>query len=295
MLTDLRLSRFKPLPVILSFDDFDEGVNGWSELCGNHNGDLDQIRQVFKDMRPPQISNCTFFDIGTPGAMHGNYALKLATRPKRFHQAVGIKRLTSRSNGLVQVETYFAYKAEQSLNPHEDWDGNFHPSESDFGSFTIWNDICLGSEPRDRYMCALRYQNTDTDGNLVQSWSYKTALHPTTKMMLEGIESEGNDVHVASSADWHLMDGGHQPLCFNEVPTKVNWHYLRWTFDLAEHLNVELQVNDKIMDVSGVPVLHYPDAYSSIPRLLNFCIDVRTHGDVRNFLFLDSVLISMSE
>ena len=32
---DTRLSRYNPLPRILFFDDFDEGVNGWCELIGS--------------------------------------------------------------------------------------------------------------------------------------------------------------------------------------------------------------------------------------------------------------------
>ena len=34
----------------------------------------------------------------------------------------------------------------------------------------------------------------------------------------------------------------------NEVPTKVNWHYLRWVIDTEARRNVELQLNDQIMD-----------------------------------------------
>ncbi len=43
-----------------------------------------------------------------------------------------------------------------------------------------------------------------------------------------------------------------------------------------------------------IPVPRYPPhSYHSCDRLLNFCIDVRTHMNVRNFLFLDSVLVSV--
>ena len=35
---DPKLSRYNPLPRVLCFDDFDDGVNGWTELVGNHDG-----------------------------------------------------------------------------------------------------------------------------------------------------------------------------------------------------------------------------------------------------------------
>ena len=57
---DRQLSRFNPLGRILFFDDFDEGMNGWCELIGNHDGNLDNVRAVMADLRPPQISSCTF-------------------------------------------------------------------------------------------------------------------------------------------------------------------------------------------------------------------------------------------
>src|SRR5579871_4169884 len=85
--TNPDLSKFNPLRRILFYDDFDNGHNGWCELQANHNGNLDELRPALRDMRPPQISNCGFFDIGTHGSVNGTYALKIATRPKPFHTA----------------------------------------------------------------------------------------------------------------------------------------------------------------------------------------------------------------
>lgn len=293
---DPRLSKFNPLARILAFDDFDEGVNGWAELVGNHDGDLDTVRPGYGDFRPAQLSTCTFFDIGTHGSVDGTYALKLATRPQRHHQAALIKRLTSPRDGLVQFEAYFTFKAEQTFDPTDRgeraWDGNYSPSEADFGSFTLQNDICEGNESGQRYHGVLRYENTDDAGNLVQRWLYKTGLHPTTRMRLERGLDEVSDLHVISPDEWAEVRGGGQALCYNEVPTKINWHYLRWRFDLAAGRNVELQVNDKLMDLRKLPVPRYEQAYWGLSRLLNFGVDVRTNVDVRNFLFLDSVVIS---
>lgn len=107
--SDARLSRFNPLSRILFFNDFDEGTNGWCELSGNHDGNLDNLRSRARDLRPPQLSNCTFFDTGTHGSIEGTYSLKLATRPKPFHMSQAIKRFTYVRKGLVQFETYFSF------------------------------------------------------------------------------------------------------------------------------------------------------------------------------------------
>ena len=93
---DVRLAKFDPLPRVLFFDDFDEGINGWCELCGNHDNNLDNIRPLVRDLRPAQLSTCTFFDIGTHGSFDGVYSLKLATRPRVNHMNQLIKRVSLR-------------------------------------------------------------------------------------------------------------------------------------------------------------------------------------------------------
>jgi hypothetical protein len=248
------------------------------------------LRPVLRDMRPPQLSNCTFFDIGTHGSMSGTYALKLATRPKPFSTAAAIKRLTYSRPGLVQFEMWFTYKAEQVFTGAA-FDGNASPSELDFGDFTISNDINAGPDGP-RYHCALRYANTDASGKLAQKWLYKTSLHTTTKMELAGTVAQTEDFHVRNVNDWAEIPGGHQPLCFNEVATKVNWHYLRWVFDTKERRNVELQSNEITLDLRRLPVPVYEQRYHALNHLLNFLIDVRTRKPVRNFLFVDSILVS---
>ncbi len=287
-----RLSRFNPLRRILFYDDFDDGINGWAELQANHSGNLDDLKPNMRDMRPPQLSNCTFFDIGTHGSMNGTYALKLATRPRPFHTAAAIKRLTFVRPCLVQFEMYFTFKAEQTFDSPRAWDGNVSPSERDFGDFTISNDVCEG-ESGPRYLAALRYMNTDFEGRLVQTWMYKTSLHVTTKMARQAGLPQDRDYHVQNVNDWAEVPGGRQPLCFNETATKINWHYLRWLFSIRERRNVELQVNDRVMDLRSIKVPAYDHGYRALNHLLNFVIDVRTHRHVRNFLYLDSVLVSV--
>lgn len=289
-----KLSKYNPLPRILFFDDFNEGTNGWCELIGNHDGNLDNVPPGKNDFRPPQLSNCSFFDIGTHGALSGNYALKLATRPEPNHMAQAGKRLTFVQRGLVQFETYFTFKAEAKVGKDvaSEWDGNFHPSELEFGDFTISNDVCEGADGR-RYLCALRYVNTDAEGNLVRKWMYKTSVQITTKMVVSENWAPPIDHHVLHPDDWAEVPNGSQTLCYNELPTKINWHYLRWQFDTKNRRNVELQVNDHVMDLRDIPVPYYEREYTSIDRLLNFFVDVRTRTHSRNFLYLDSILVSV--
>ncbi|CAH1694677.1 conserved hypothetical protein [Hyphomicrobiales bacterium] len=294
--SDPQLSRFNPLPRILFVNDFDDGSHGWCELSGNHDNNLDSLRRMARDLRPPQLSSLTFFDTGTHGSIDGTYALKLATRPRANHMSQAIKRFTYVKRGLVQFEMYFTFKAETIFNQpkvgERAWDGNFHPSASQFGDFTISNDVGEG-ENGERYHCALRYQNTDHDGKLVQQWQYKTSVQPTTMMEKLGLAQSPEDYHVCRPGDWEPIPGGHQPLCYNEIPTKSNWHYLRWVFDTEKRANTELQVNDLTMDLRDLPVPRYDHPYWGCERLLNFCLDVRTHSNVRNFLWVDSVVASV--
>jgi len=289
---DPKLSKYNPLSRILCFDDFDEGVNGWTELVGNHDGNLDNIQPNRRDFRPPQISNLTFFDMGSHGAMSGNYTLKVATRPRPFHMAVAAKRLTWAGMGRVQLETYLTFKAEATVGRESrggrEYDGNYHPSEADFGSFTLSNDVSE-SPSGPRYHCVLRYVNTDHDGNLVQKWHYATSSSPSTKALVNGevlsvprLPREEPGRLARNPGLIHapvLQRGAHEgELALHQVAMGPQ--------------NVELQINDIVLDLRDVPVPVYPDPYWRLNRLLNFALDVRTHTDVRNFLYMDSVLIS---
>lgn len=291
--SELSLERFDPLGRILTYDTFDAGFNGWTSLCGNHDGRIESVRPLYRDLRPPQLSSVDFFDIGTHGAMTGRTALKLATRAVPHSSAVGIRRLTMRRPGLVRVEAYLTYKAETRLpEPGTDWDGNADPSELDFASFTLSNDVCLPTG--ERCHMAIRYQNTDAEGNLVQRWRYKTALQPTTKRLLSDAGSAAaTDMHTVNPEDWQDLPGEAQPLCYNEVPTKVNWHYLSWTFDTGAGRMVELVLNDRHYDLSTVTVPFFPEKYHALPGLLNLLLDVQTLRPVRNVLYVDSVLTSV--
>src|SRR5690606_13200785 len=191
---DPRLSKFQPLPRILTFDTFDSGTHGWTELLGNYDGrgDLDTVDDHMRDFRPPQLSSCTFFDVGTHGALSGTYSLKLATRPITGHTATAIRRLTMAKKGLVQLEAYFTYKTEANTTPDPEansfggivWDGNLHPTEAQFGAFTVATDIC--GDGGIRYHTVARYRNTDVENNLDRRWVYPTVPEPTPREHVEG-------------------------------------------------------------------------------------------------------------
>ncbi|WP_019548357.1 DUF6772 family protein [Streptomyces sulphureus] len=297
---DPALARFNPLPRILVHDDFDTGAHGWVELIGNHDehGDLGTVDDHMRDFRPPQLSSCNFFDVGTHGALSGTYALKVATRPLTGHTGVAIRRLTMAGRGLVQFETYLTYKSEAASAENRaayaagsgKWDANFHPSENQFGAFTVATDICDGV----RYHCVARYLNTDLANRPRRQWVYPAVPEPTPREHFEGRLKlpPTADFTAPDPDDWHAF-GDAQELCYNEVPTKVNWHYLRWLIDTRTRTNVELQLNDTVHDMRGVPVPAYAEEYGSLRNLLNFYVSVRTHTDVRNFLYLDSVLVSV--
>lgn len=299
--SDPRLSKFNPLRRIITHDDFNHGTNGWTELIGNYDGrgDLSTVDDHMRDFRPPQLSNATFFDTGTHGAMTGTYSLKLATRPYPGHTATAIRRLTMSGRGLLQIEAYLTYKAEATLGggPGADsygdveWDGNLHPSEAQFGAFTVATDLC--GDGGLRYHTVARYQNTDADGKLVRRIMYPTVPEPTPREHLEGKADlkYAADFTAPNPDDWESI-GEPLELCFNEVPGKVNWHYVRWVVDTEARRNVELQINDRTIDMRDVPVPPYEDRYESLENLLNFYFSVRTLSGVRNFLYLDSVLIS---
>lgn len=300
--SDPRLSKFSPLSRILAFDDFNQGTNGWTELLGNYDGkgNLDTVDDHMRDFRPPQLSNMTFFDTGTHGGMTGTYALKLATRPYPGHTATAIRRLTMSGRGLLQIEAYLTYKAEVTLGGGDEndtygdvaWDANLHPSEAQFGAFTVATDLC--GDGGLRYHTVARYQNTDVDGKFVRQLMYPNVPEPTPREQFEGKIKlpYAADFTAPNPEDWQLF-GEEQDLCFNEVPTKVNWHYLRWVIDTEKRKNVEIQINDRVTDMRDIPVPAYEERYESLENLLNFYFSVRTLSGIRNFLYLDSVVISV--
>jgi hypothetical protein len=275
MLANPKLSRYQPMRRIICFDDFDEGINGWTELIGNYEGSLDTLLPGYRDLRPPMLSNISMWDSGTVGSMDGTYALKIATRPKKAHQSVAIKRVTFRKAGPIRMETYFTFKPEAAT---------LELSDRMVRSVGFLFDL---QDSRERIMPHIRYLNC-LDGERMWRWQYKkdtVAFHP-----IGGSGETVSHYHLAPQ-NWLDLPRGDQKLCYNEIPTKHNWHYLRVDFDLASMKYLAFQCNDRTFDVSGLDSLHIP-AMKNLWCMLNLAFFAEADDDRRVFFYLDSVLLS---
>ena len=276
--TDPRLSRFDPLERIFFYDDFDEGIQGWSELIGNYEHSLDSMLPEYSDMRPPMLSNLTMWDTGTAGSMEGTYALKLASRARAGSLATSIKRQTFRKRGQIQLECYFTFKPEAS---------ELRLSLNDVRAFGVLFDLQDGMNPEYRWMPHLRYLNATGD-DMVNRWQMKGATREFAKI---GDSGETVSHFHLGPENWETIDAPVQTLAYNEIATKMNWHYLRVNVDLAERRFLSFQCNDLVYD--GEPLKHISiPAMPNLNCMLNTAFWVETNRDKRAFLYLDSVLLS---
>ena len=272
---DRSLSKFEPLPNILFHDDFDVGLQGWTELIGNYENSLDTMLPPYRDHRPPQLSTLAMWDTGSVGSMDGMYALKIATRPEKGHQAVSIKRITFRKASLIRLETYFCFKPEAA---------NLKLGDQAPRSFGFLFDI---QNHEKRIMPHVRYLNSK-DGELIQAWQFKRRTQPFQKI---GTDNKTVSHYHLSSLDWEYFQSGEQKLCYNEVATKHNWHYLRFDFDLGTMEAKHLQCNDKVLDLSGFDSIRI-NAMPNLWNMLNIAFFVETDTNQRVFGYLDSVILS---
>lgn len=272
---DPRLSRFDPLPRILCYDDFSQGYNGYTALVGNYEDTLDTVLPGFRDMNQPMLSNGTHWDTGTHGAHHGGYALKVATRARTGSQNMALKRITFRKACPIQVETYFAFKPEAT---------ELRLSALDVRSVGIIFDL---EDNEHRVMPHIRYLNA-FDSQPQKKWQYKDTLEDARDI---GGTGDTRSHHHFSPHGWKDIPGGEQELCYNEVATKYNWHYLRIGLDLRSMQITALQCNDHVFDVSTVKPMVMP-AWPNLACMLNVCWIADTDVDKRAFLYLDSVLLS---
>lgn len=275
LLPDPRLSRYSPLPRILCFDDFDEGLSGWTELIGNYEDSLASILPPYRDMRPPMLSSATMWDTGTGGAYDGTYSMKLATRPRAGHQAVAVKRLTWQRLSRVQMECFFTYKPEAT---------ELRLGDSDVGGFGFLFDL---QNEAGRAMPHLRYLNADDTG-LRRRWQYRTSAEP--RQNIGGTGQTGSTYHL-SPRGWLDLPAGEQTMCYNEIATKKNWHYLRLLVDLADCGYVTMQCNDRTYDLSNLGLIRTPPE-PTLPCMLNLAFFVEANRDKRAHLYIDSVLLS---
>jgi hypothetical protein len=269
------LSRFSPLSRIITFDDFDTGLNGWTNLVGNYEGSLDTMLPQYRDLRGPMLSNGTMWDTGSAGSWDGTYAMKLATKPTAGSLGVTVKRLTWRELGKIQLEAYVTFKPEAT---------EMALSELDVRAFGFVFDL---QDSKSRVMPHLRYLNA-LEGEQIGQWQYKSHLES-----LEAIGGSGktkSHFHLAGDG-WENLPGDRQLLCYNEIATKQNWHYMRMTFDLKDMSFAAFQFNDRNYDVSGMTPMMMP-AMANLWCMLNLVFFLETDIDKRAFLSVDSVLLS---
>lgn len=274
------LSKYDPLSRIISYDDFDRGHCGWSQLIGNYEGDLDTMLTGYQPIASPMLSTIGHWDGGSHGSMDGSYALKLATRPDRDAVTVGIKRLTFRKAGPIRLEFYMTFKPEAN---------ELALLELDVKSVGFLFDLQSSdtAAKAQRVMPHLRYLNAH-GGKLQRKWQYK-AETPTIHDIGDGVETVSH-FHLADEG-WKDLPNGNQKLCYNEIPTKVNWHYVRFDFDLEAMKATHFQCNDRIFDVSGFESIRIP-AMKNLWCMLNIALFTEAATDKRSFFYIDSVCLS---
>ena len=275
------LSRFSPLSRVICYDDFDRGLQGWTGLIGNYEDTLDSILPGFRDLRPPMLSNLTAWDTGSDGSFSGNYALKLATRPKTGSIGVAIKRLTFQEAGPIRLEATFTFKPEAS---------ELRLSETDVRAVGVLFDLQESDAKADspqRVMPHLRYLNA-SNGQAMARWQYKKDRVPVHD--IGGSGKTRSHFHL-SPEGWLDVPDAAQRLCYNEIATKQNWHYLRLDFDLKTMTFLAFRCNDRVFDVSGIEPMRMP-AMANLWCMLNIAFWVEADLDKRGFLYLDSVLLS---
>jgi hypothetical protein len=276
---DPRLSRFEPLPRIISHDEFSRGHCGWSQLVGNYEDDLDAMLPGFAQHTSAMLSTLGHWDAGSHGGMGSSYALKIATRPRKGAQNVAIKRHTFRKAGPIRFEMYFTFKPEAT---------ELRLGETDVRSVGILLDLQGGDRAGgERVMPHLRFLNA-LDGQHVQKWQFKRGK--TEFQAIGTTDKTFSHYHLAPDG-WEDLPGGAQRLCYNEIPTKVNWTYLRFDFDLETMRALAFQCNDRSFDLSEFDSIRMP-AMKNLWCMLNLCVFAETDTDKRAFLYVDSICVS---
>ena len=239
VLANPALSRFSPLPRIISFDQFSRGHCGWSQLVGNYEDDLDSMLPGYAQHTSAMLSTLTHWDAGSHGGIDSSYALKVATRPQPGARNVAIKRLTFQKRGPIRFELYFTFKPEAT---------ELKLSETDVRSVGFLFDLQGGDRDADaeRVMPHIRFLNA-LDGEFLQKWQFKR--HTTPFQKLGSSDKTVTHYHLAPT-DWEDLPDAAQKLCYNEIPTKVNWNYLRFDFDLESMKALSFMCNDRTFDVS---------------------------------------------
>ena len=293
------LGRYQPLEHILCVDDFDRGFcgwqtyfpdyDGWDDYAGRHphidplSGTVEQSlwdpalradrRAPIGPRGVPMLSSLSSWDIGTQGAFDGNYALKIPTISKAGYKAAAHKRITCPWRGKFRVETWFLFKAESC---------DHRLGELDVRSILLTFDVMDGVTGT-RWWPAVRYHNAE-DGRKIGRWQ---ANFRGGKSVPDGPFDD--------------IEDGQQELGFNRSPTKYQWHYLRFTFDLGRHQYADFHCYGRDFKVAGrehrpePPLEGWRASVENCPGLINAGFRIEAGRDRRCFLYLDSVVVSASE
>ena len=133
----------------------------------------------------------------------------------------------------------------------------------------------------------LRYLNA-MDGVATKKWQFKHKREPLVQ--IGGTGKTRSHFHLGPKG-WEDVPGGVQELCYNEIPTKYNWYYMRVDLDLDARQITALQCDSRVHDTTGVAPMVLP-AMPNLQCMLNLAFWVETDIDKRAFLYLDSVLLS---
>lgn len=297
-------SRFRPLPEIVTYDDFDLGARGWLDLTPNFTEAGFQTRPTVLDKArwgAPMLSTATFFYVGTHGSMDGTYSLKLATKPvanpylqppKPGSMSHAIKRLSRyRDWQQLQFEMFYAYTPEQD---------RIALGEKDIRAFGMVFDL---QDHDHRYFPGVRFLNS-VDGELKQRWQVSQAADVSDEEWAFNASGEWNKRGVdplwygrryadGSGDAWRWVPDGQQQLIYNESDDKINWLYLRLLIDLEKREYVEFQSGRRTYDLRGT-AFSLAQPYARIRDLVNPVIWIEADTDRRVFLHVDSVVISAS-
>ena len=303
---DPLLSRYDPLPRILCVDRFTEGMQAWQAYFPDYDGatdyperdrDLDPLDQMvgtalggasqridrklpLGPRAVPMLSSLTSWDVGTAGSWDGCYALKIPTIARAHSKGLIVKRLGSPWRGKFRIETYFTYKADPA-----DMKLGERDVHSFFFAFDVMDshDVRLHGREPVRWWPSVRYLNCE-NGQLVRKW--QANFHGS-----EGV----------LNGPWTDIPGGQQDLGFNRSPTKYQWHYLRFTFDLEKHTYSDFNCAGREFKVAGrkhvmdPPLTGFRASTERCPMLVNAGIGIETNSDKRCFLYLNSVVVSATE
>lgn len=308
----VRLDRFQPLSRVLACDIFDEGLQGWMALMPNFTQwpDFDtRSSVVVKHQWPPvMLSSATYRYPGTHGSLSGTYSLKVSTRPTANRYAAmpapgsmghAIKRMSFHraDTERLQLEMWFSYTAEQDRVRSEGDLGGL--SENALRAFGVGFDM---QERGVRAFSGVRYVNS-VDGQPHRKWQYISPAEETDdREWAHG--SEGDWCKKGVDPLWYgrryddgrhdgfkYVPDGEQKLCYNETDCKINWLYLRFLIDVKNRQYIELQAQDRVFDMRGLPIYPIP-GYDRIEGLLNPLVWVENDAGRRVFLYVDSLVIS---